>query len=109
MQTITVDIEKDLLQAIITNLKQNRMTEDQGRQMAKEFLTLLPMQDKRDLLDKLYKFSQAHIEAKGTYLKYAKPLEEEDRLKKLELMSQHIQNGNIDHAINVAKGVPTNA
>lgn len=108
MQTLTTDVEKDLLDAIISNLKENRITEEQGRAMAQEFLALLPLQDKKDLLDKLYKFSQEHVEAKAMYLKYAKPYEEEDRLKKLELMSQHIQNGNIEHALNVAKGVPVN-
>lgn len=105
MQSIVTDIEKELLQAIITNLKADLLTEEQARNLAKEFLTLLPMEDKKDLLDKLFKFSKAHVEAKGVYLKYAKPYEEEERQRKLNLMSQHIQDGKIEHAINVAKGV----
>ncbi|MBA3724040.1 MAG: hypothetical protein H0W89_04080 [Candidatus Levybacteria bacterium] len=105
MQSIVTDVEKELLEAIITNLKAELLTEDQAQQLAKEFLALLPMEDKRDLLDKLYKLSKAHVEAKGVYLKYAKPFEEEDRQRKLTLMSQHIQDGKIEHAINVAKGV----
>jgi uncharacterized membrane-anchored protein YjiN (DUF445 family) len=104
MQDIVTDVEKELLQAIIKNLKANLMTEDQARELAREFLALLPMQDKKDLLTKLYSFSQKHVEAKSVYLKYAKPFEEEERVKKLELMSQHIQNGQIEHAITVAKG-----
>lgn len=108
MQDIVTDVEKELLQAIIKNLKANMMTEEQARQVAREFLALLPMQDKKDLLDKLYAFSKKHVEAKGVYLKYAKPFEEEERLKKLELISQHIQNGQIEHAITVAKGGTTN-
>jgi hypothetical protein len=108
MQAVVTDVEKELLLAIIKNLKEDRMTEEQGRQLAREFLTLLPIQDQKDLLEKLYTFSKSHVEAKGVYLKYAKPYEEADRLKKIELMSQHIKNGNIDHALNVAKGVPVN-
>lgn len=104
MQAIVTDVEKELMLAIIANMKADRLSEVQARQLAREFLTLLPMQDKHDLMDKLYKFSKTHVEAKGVYLKYAKPFEEEDRLKKLELMSQHIQDGNIEHAITVAKG-----
>ena len=106
MQSIVTDVEKELLQAIITNLKAELLTEEQAQQLAKEFLALLPMEDKRDLLDKLFKLSKSHVEAKGVYLKYAKPFEEEDRQNKLTLMSQHIQDGKIEHAINVAKGVP---
>lgn len=104
IQDIVTDVEKELLQAIVANLKENRLTEDQAKQLAQEFLALLPMQDKKDLLTKLYAFSQKHIEAKGVYLKYAKPYEEEERQRKLALMSQHIQNGQIEHAINVARG-----
>lgn len=109
MQTITTDVEKDLLAAIIENLKKNSLQVEQARELAREFLALLPMEDKRDLLDKLYKFSQEHAETKDLYLKYAKPLEEEDRQKKLALMSEHIKNGQIEHAIAVAKGGTPNA
>lgn len=104
MQALITDVEKELLQTIITNLKSDSMNVEQGRQLAREFLSLLPMQDKKDLLEKLLTFSQKHAEAKGMYLKVAKPFEEEERLKKLEQMSQHIQSGNIEHAITVAKG-----
>ena len=104
MQTITADVEKELLDSIIKNLDEKRMTEEEARELAKEFLSLLPLQDKKDLLAKLYKLSKEHVEAKGIYLKYAKPYEEEDRLKKIALMSEHIKNGQIEHAINVAKG-----
>lgn len=104
MQAIVTDVEKELLLSIIKNIKEQRLTEEQGRKLAKEFLSLLPMRDKEDLLSKLLSFSQKHVEAKQAYIKVAKPHEEEERLKKLEMMSQHIQNGNIEHAITIAKG-----
>ncbi len=108
MQAITTDVEKDLLTAIVENLKQNTLQVDQAKSLAREFLTLLPMQDKKDLLNKLYKLSQEHVETKSLYLKYAKPYEEEERQKKLALMSQHIKNGQIEHALTIAKGGVTN-
>ncbi len=104
VQAMVSDVEKDLLLAIIKNIKEQRLTKDEGRKLAQEFLALLPMRDKEDLLTKLLTFSQKHVEAKQAYIKVAKPHEEENRLKKLEMMSQHIQNGNIEHAITVAKG-----
>jgi hypothetical protein len=106
MKTITTEVEKELLQVIIDNLDQAKMTVEEAQAVAKEFLALLPLQDKKDLLDKLYKLSQDHSETKGMYLKFAKPYEEEERLKKLELMSKHIKNGQIEHALAIAKGTP---
>jgi len=108
MQTITTDVEKELLEVIIQNLKKHSLHVPEAKQLAREFLSLLPLQDKKDLLDKLYNFSQKHGETKGVYLKYAKPMEEEERQKKLELISQHIQNGQIENALRVAKGGTTN-
>lgn len=104
VQSLVTDVEKELLQTIINNLREDRMDVPQARALAKEFLTLLPMQDKHDLLTKLLAFSQKHVEAKSMYLKVAVPAEEEERLRKIEEMSKHIQAGNIEHALTVAKG-----
>ena len=109
LQDEVVDIEKELLEEIINRLNQNRITKEEAQKLAKDFLSLLPMQDQKDLLAKLYQLSQTSNAAKGIYLEYAKPFEENDRQKKLELMSQHIQQGNIDHALAVAKGGTQNA
>jgi hypothetical protein len=109
IQTLVEDVEKELLDVIVQNLKQQRMTDDQAQQWAQEFLLLLPIQDKKDLLQKLNSFSKAHADTKGIYLKYAKPYEEEERHRKLTLMSEHIKKGEIEHALRVAKGEPANA
>lgn len=103
MQDIVVDIEKELLAAIMQHLEDKTMTAEAAQTLAKEFIAFLPIQDKHDLLTKLQKLSDDNREAQGVYLKYAKPYEEEDRLKKLQLMSEHIKNGAIEEAIAVAK------
>ena len=104
MQAVVTDVEKELLAAIVKNLDAERMTEEQARALAREFIAFLPIQDQKDLLSKLYKLSKDHVEAKGVYLKYAKPYEENDRLQKIAQMSEHIKNGQIDNALKVAKG-----
>jgi hypothetical protein len=104
MQALTTEIENELLQIIIDNLDQEKMTVEEAQKIAQEFLALLPLHDKRDLLDKLYKFGLGHAETKSLYIKYAKPVEEEERQKKLALMSEHIKNGQIDNALAIAKG-----
>lgn len=102
------DVEKELLLEIVRRLDEDKMSVEEAQQLAKDFLVLLPMQDKKDLLDKLFKLSQANIGVKGVYLKYAKPFEEEEREKKLELMSKHIKSGKIEEALAVAKGGAVN-
>jgi hypothetical protein len=104
MQDIVVDIEKELLTAIMQHLEDKTMTAEAAQTLAKEFIAFLPIQDKHDLLHKLQKLSDDNREAQGVYLKFAKPYEEEDRLNKLQLMSEHIKNGAIEDAIAVAKG-----
>ena len=104
MQAVTTQIENELLDIITQNLDQEKMTVEQAQEIAKEFLALLPLQDKKDLLEKLYKFGLDHTETKSLYIKFAKPVEEEERQRKLRLMSEHIKNGQIEHALAIAKG-----
>jgi hypothetical protein len=104
MQAITEDVEKDLLEAIIENLEQNKIDTDEAKKVAKDFLSLLPIQDKKDLLEKLNTLSKSHTETQNLYLKYARPIEEEEKQRKLSLMSEHIKKGQIEHAITIAKG-----
>lgn len=109
MAALIEEVELDLLNEIVKSLEKDRMTEDQASKFAREFLALLPIEDKRELLEKLKNFSKTHIEARSVFIKYATPYEEEERQRKLTLMSQHIKNGEIEHALNVAKGGTTNA
>lgn len=108
LQAITDDVENELLDEILNNLDQATITVEEAQSVAQEFLSLLPVQDKKDLLDKLYKLSKDHTETRDLFLKYGKPIEEDERLKKLTLMSAHIKNGQIEQALAVAKGNITN-
>ena len=105
MQNVIKDVENDLLTLIINNLKQNSINSNEAKKIAREFLSLLPMQDKHDLLEKLHKLSTNHTQIQELYLKYAKPYEEE-RQKKLALISEHSKNRQIEP---IAKGGTPNA
>ena len=104
LQDDVIDIEAKLLNEIIVNLEQNKMSTQEARNLAKEFLSLLPIQDQKDLLKKLLKLSRDNNAAKGIYLDYAKPYEENETQRKLTLISQHLKQGNIDQALTIAKG-----
>ncbi len=109
LQQEVVDIERDLLDEIVRRLDQNKMSSEDAQKLAQEFLAFLPIQDQRDLLNKLLQLSRDNGATQGIYLKYAKPFEEEERQRKLTLMSQHIHKGQIEEALAVAKGEIKNA
>ncbi|MGH7245540.1 MAG: hypothetical protein ACREGI_01235 [Candidatus Levyibacteriota bacterium] len=100
----TRDIEKELTLHILNNIRTGELSEEDAEKLADEFLLLLPAKDKEDLLNKLDALGGTFPEAKQTYATYIVPMEEEKRLKALEEMRKHIQTGNIEQAIAVAKG-----
>ena len=98
------DVERDLLKVIIDNMEHRGMTIDQAHNLAKEFLAILPPADKQDLLQKLTGYTTAHPEAKMIADNFRKLYEISRDQETLEKMRQHIQSGNIEQAIMVAKG-----
>ncbi len=97
-------VEKDLMRHIIDNMKNKRMHLEDAKRLAKEFLALLPISDKGDLLDKLNVLSLKYGPAKEIYVKFNGSEEEVKRQKLLSQMRDHIKSGNIEQAIAVAKG-----
>lgn len=104
MQDMVVDIEKELLDAIVKRLDQDKITAEQAQTLAQEFLALLPIQDQKDLLEKLRKLSQTDPAAQGIFLDFIKSSEASETNTKLELMSQHLHQGKIEEALAIAKG-----
>jgi hypothetical protein len=104
LKPLIEEIEKELLDEIIKNLKENKLTVEKAQELAKEFFSLLPIEDKKDLRNKLYTLSKDNQEALGVYVHYANTYDAEERERKLTQMSQHIKNGEIEDALMVAKG-----
>ena len=104
IQELVDQVERDLLAHIYTNLKENKLTGVAAQQLAQEFLGLLPFKDKKDLVDKLSALGQKYPEARETYVNLGIPLEEQHRQERLDQMRAHIKSGDLDKALEVAKG-----
>lgn len=104
LDKLVEEVERDLLSHIYANLKTNEINAQQAQKLAQDFLKLLPFKDKKDLLDKLNELGKEYRTAQEVYVKFGVPYEEQEREKKLELMRTHIKNGDIDKALEVAKG-----
>ena len=109
MESITTNIEDELFNEIVNNLEQASITVEEAQQLARDFLALLPLEDKKDVLKKLYTLSQKHDEARKIYIEYAAPYEEEERQRRLTLISQHLKSGKIEDALAAAKDGATPA
>jgi hypothetical protein len=84
-------------------MKHREISVGMAQKLAKDFLALLPMQDKEDLLHKLNELGKKYHEANAVYVKYAAPYEEEKRQKLLDEMTAHIRSGDIENALAVVQ------
>lgn len=98
-------VEKELVELIIAHLKANKLDVETARKQARDFLSLLPVKDQKDLLDKLKGLSEKYYEAKEIYAEEIGKFEETRRQQALSQMRDYIQVGNLDSAIAAAKAL----
>jgi hypothetical protein len=101
---IVDDVEKDLLGEIVTNLKRNKLDSQKAQKLALEFLSLLPPKDFPEMIEILKKLSGTYNEARDVYIKYQGIQETMNDRNKASVMAEHISRGDIDKAIEIAKG-----
>lgn len=104
LKQLVDNIERDLLYQIIFNLKQNELSVEGAKKLARDFLSILPIQSQEDLYNKLSSLSQKYHEIQPLFLKYSVPFKKQKEEQAINLMKQHIEQGNPEKAIDVAKG-----
>lgn len=98
------DIKHDLLQAIVEDLKSEKMTIGEAKYLAKDFLTLLPAKSKEDVLNKLHSLTKIYKEAQKVFSTYIGPFEEEKTQKKLAILRKYMKQGDYNYAYEAMKG-----
>lgn len=107
MQQKIEEIEKELLEVIVKHLEENKMELGTAQKLARDFLSMLPAQTQDELLNKLKTLGDTYAEAKEVYVEEnGKELAQKEG-DTLTQMRNAIQQGNIDHAITVAKQLHT--
>lgn len=104
LQSFVENVERDLLTVIQEHLSKGTLPLEKAQEVAREFLAVLPVHDKAELLMKLSDLGKKYAEAQAVYLKYAAPEDESMRQTRLTAMSGHIKEGRIEEALKVAKG-----
>jgi len=102
-------IKKELVELIIAHLRENKIEVQTAQKMAGDFLAVLPIQDQRDLLTKLKQLGDTYMTVRELYLKELTKINEIEREEALIQMRNAIAQGNIEHAIGVAKVINASA
>ncbi len=100
----TSDVQRDLLFELIMSMRHKLITIGGGRRLTKDFLALFPFQTKEEVIEKMKGLSEKYPEARTVYLKYAVPHINQAEKELIDKMTQHLKSGNIEEALNVAKG-----
>lgn len=104
VQKFVNDVEHDLLSELIMSMRHKLITVGGARHLAKDFLALFPFQTKEEVIEKMKKLSEKYPEARTVYLKHAVPHQNQIEKELIDKISQHLQGGDIEKALNVAKG-----
>ena len=96
-------VQRELVKLIAENLKANKLPLDKARQLAADFLKLLPIKDQMDLLKKLQNLGTTYPEAEAVYVEELGRVEENQTDLILDQMRNFIKQGDINQAINTAK------
>ena len=96
-------VKKELVELIIQHLRENKMEADKARELGSEFLAILPIENHQDLLNKLKQLGQKYPQAQQLYVQRLAETTNQQTEQALNTMRDAIKQGNIDHAITVAK------
>lgn len=99
------NVEDELFEIILKHLEENKIAVDKAQELAREFLAVLPIASQQDLLHKLQALSDTYPEAKEVYNdELSKTFTQKDK-EVLARMRDAIQQGKMEHAINIAKNM----
>lgn len=98
-------VKKELTDLIIVHLRENKIEADKARQLAADFLAVLPIQNHQDLLNKLKELGEKYQEAKAVYVEKLAVDTNAQTQTALASMRDAIKQGNMEQAIMTAKTV----
>lgn len=107
VQSEIEEAKKELAELLIEHLRENKILPEKAKQLANDFLRKLPIENQKDLLAKLKELGEKYEEVREIYVDELGKIEKEKTKQTLSQMRQHIQTGNIDEAVNVAKSINT--
>lgn len=95
------DLERSFLRIIVENIKSKKLSLNQARTIAKDFMNLLPFKDQNDFKFKIKSFTEKYTIFSSLYITI---LKNEENLKMnavINKMRVYMKEKNIDEALKV--------
>lgn len=98
-------VKKELVEIIIESLKANKISVDEAKKLANDFLNVLPVSSYNDLLNKLKSLGEEHSEVKKIYVDELEKASKARDKEALNKMRDLIKLGKIEEAVSVANSM----
>src|SRR3989344_8944721 len=98
-------VKKELVEIIIESLKANKISVDEAKKLANDFLNVLPVTRYNDFLNKLKSLGEEHSEVKKIYVDELEKASKARDKEALNKMRDLIKLGKIEEAVSVANSM----
>jgi len=103
LKKLVKDVERDLVINISLSTKHKKLTFDESKIIAKEFINYYPFISYEDLFERLYFLSTKHREVRKVYVKYSPKYYEEKSEHVLSRMRNSLRLKDIEEAVGIAR------
>lgn len=103
MDSLVEQIQQDLLIEVILELRHQTLSQDDARQLARDFLALFPIGSIEECLTKLYRLSKLYKEVQKVFVHYAIPYLRQKEQGILDIAIPYIQQGKLEEALLILK------
>lgn len=105
IEDVLSDMQRDLLFAIITDMRHLELSLQEAQEEAQAFLQVVSVKDKKELLRRLMRLSKIYKEIRSVFVTYAKAYDEEMKDIIMQTMRILIKANNMQEAVKIGKGV----
>src|SRR4029079_3380438 len=104
LKELVKDVERDLVINLAVSVKHKRISFDESKVIAKEFISYFPFGNYEDLFERLCFMSSKYRDVRKVYVKYSPNYYDEKTQIVLFSMRKFIKEEDIDRALIIAKG-----
>lgn len=104
LQIFINDIKREVLFHIIMDMRDNKLTISDAKDLATDFLSIFPVTDIKDLIYQLQLLGDLYHSIRLVFIKYANEYYDEEKEDILSKIPNYIHTGQINGAIQILRG-----
>lgn len=103
LKELVKDIERDLVISLTISVRRGKISFNDSKKIAKEYISYFPYRSYDDLFERLYFLSTKHREVRKVYVKYSPRYYQEKTEHTLAKMRNFLRLKDIEEAVSVAR------